>query len=346
MFRDVVFAVRTLLRRPAFALAAVATLAVGIGATTAIFSTVNAALLRPLPFPDAANLYDLDTRLSDGRFSTGLVAPAEMFALRDTAPSVIKAALVRRIDTTLAGEDASGQSLEHVQVVVYTVSEGFFELFGLPMTIGTGFSPEHHVPVVFKPPAPGQPPPAPPPQVAVISHAVWQSRFGGDPQVVGKYVQLAFGRALIVGVAHRDFDMPVGAGVWTNMALPRDSVAHSFEGYMRVSPSATPERLRSELAATIAGVARQYPGSATGRIYVATPLVEAIVGDLGPTLVIVLAGSVLLLVLACANVTSLLLVRSASRTREIAIRSALGAGRARVIAQLLTEAWSWQRPVR
>jgi hypothetical protein len=96
MLRDLLFAVRTLLGRPAFTTAAVATLAVGIGATTAIFSTVNAALLRPLPFPDPEALYDLGTGLSDGRFSTGLVAPSEMFALNESAPSVIKAALSRR----------------------------------------------------------------------------------------------------------------------------------------------------------------------------------------------------------------------------------------------------------
>jgi putative ABC transport system permease protein len=268
LLRDLVFAVRTLLGRPAFT-SAVATLAVGIGATTAIFSTVNAALLRPLPFPDPEALYDLGTGLSDGRFSTGLVAPSEMFALSESAPSVVKAALVRRGDTTLAGEEATGQSLEPVQVIVHSVSEGFFELFGLPMTLGTGFSPEHHVPVVFKPPAPGQPPPTPPAFVAVLSHAVWQNQFGRDPQIVAKYAQLAYGRALIVGVAHHDFDVPGGTGVWTNLIVPRDSVAHSYEGYMRVRPGTSPKRLdrgagagnRRDARRTVSRIRRRSPAA-------------------------------------------------------------------------------------
>lgn len=335
MLKDVVFAVRTLVGRPAFTFAAVATLAVGIGATTAIFSTVNAALLRPLPFPNSEDLYDLGTGLSDGRFSTGLVAPSEMFALNESAPAVVKATIVRTGDTILSG-DANAPAAEPVQTIVCAVSEGFFELFGLPMTLGSAFSPEHHVPVAVRV-VPGSPPPQMPTQVAVISYGVWQDQFGRDPSVVGKYVQLAFGRSLIVGVAHRDFDIPKGTSVWTNLITTRASVAHSFEGYMRVRPGTTRERLHGELTATMEGVAREFPASATGRVYVATPLVEAIVGDLGPILILVLGGAGLLLLLACANVTNLLLARSTARAREIAVRTALGAPRGRIVRQLLTE---------
>jgi predicted permease len=345
MLKDLSFAVRTLLGRPALALAAVATLAVGIGATTAIFSTVNAALLRPLPYPTPDALYTLGTALTDGRFSTGLIAPSEAMALNGSTASVIKAALVRRTDTTVTG-DASGsrqsqnQSTnagpEPVQVIVYSVSEGFFDLFGLPMTLGQGFTSDHHRPFVLRF-TPGGPPPVLPAQVAVLSHRVWQNQFGRDPGVIGKSLRFAYGPATIVGVASPDFDIPPGADVWTNMRADRQSVSHGYDGYLRARPGTTRERLASEMAGVMAGVAEQFPGSAAGRAYVVRPLVESIVGDLGPMLIVVLAGATLLLVLACVNVTNLLLASSAVRSHEIAVRAALGAGRGRIIRQLLTE---------
>src|SRR5262245_17864385 len=346
MLKILAFTVRTLIAKPAFAIAAIATLAVGIGATTAIFSTVNAALLRPLPYPEPEGLYALGTALADGRFSTGLVAPSEMYALNESAPSVVTAAIVRRDETALApagssqGSANEAQPTEAEQVIIYGVSEGFFDLFGLPFSLGRAFTPEQHnppAPIRFTPGGPPPVMPQPPTLAAVLSHRLWRAQFAGDRNIVGKTLQLANGRMSIVGVAPEDFDIPAGTDVWTNLRVPRDSVAHSFNGYLRVKPGTTPERLRSELTSVMAGVAQQFPASATGRIYTVRPLVDAIVGDLGPTLIVVLFGAGLLLLLACVNVTNLLLARATVRGKEIAIRSALGAGRGRIVRQLLTE---------
>jgi predicted permease len=344
MLKDLAFTVRTLIARPAFSIAAIATLAVGIGATTAIFSTVNAVLLRPLPYPEPEGLYALGTALADGRFSTGLVAPSEMYALNESAPSVVKAVIVRRDETALSSGDSSGvrnpaQPTEAEPIIIYAVTEGFFQLFGLPMALGQGFTAEQHSPPAPIRITPGGPPPAMPvlTQAAVLSHRLWQAQFGSDPNIVGKTLQLANGRLTIVGVAAQDFDIPAGTDVWTNLRVPRQSVAHSFNGFLRVKPGTTEQRLRSELTGVMAGVAREFPASATGRIYTVRPLVDAIVGDLGPTLVVVLFGAGLLLLLACVNVTNLLLARATVRAKEIAVRSALGAGRGRIVRQLLTE---------
>src|SRR5687768_610793 len=161
--------------------------------------------------------------------------------------------------------------------------------------------------------------------------------FGGDPAVVGKPLRFAEVTATVGGVAPRGFDTPPGANFWVQIPLDPKGVNHSFEGFMRLKPGTTIERARSEMEGVMAGVARDFPPSADNRVYVVRPLVESIVGDLGPILVVVLAATGVLLVLACVNVANLLLARGAARAREMAIRVALGAGRGRIIRQLLTE---------
>ena len=345
MWRDVTVAARSLFKRPGFAAAAIATLAVGIGATTAIFSTVNAALLRPLPYQNPEDLYALGTALADGRFSTGLIAPVEAFALNERATSVVRAAIHRRLDSALVGGSSSGENgeTEGQQVVLYGVSEGFFELFGLPLAVGQGFTREDHVALVVDalppPPAPGTPGVIrrPPPLRLVLSHRIWQERFGGDPNIVGVTLDTANGPAIVSGVAARDFNMPPGADGWTNIRTAPRGVAHSFDGYLRARPGTTRDQMMSELDAVMRGVAEEFPAAASGRVYTTSPLADSIVGDLKPILLLVLGGAGLLLLLSCVNVTNLLLARGTVRTRDFAVRTALGAGRGHLIRQLLTE---------
>jgi predicted permease len=329
LLQDLRFALRSFRRAPAFPLAAIATLALGIGATTAIFSTLNAVLLKPLPYPEAEDLYNIRTTLTDGRVTTGLLSNGEISRLNAPNLSIARAAGLQAADLTLLHADGTPQ---HVKI--YGVSEGFFELFGLPMTLG-GFVHEHFArpapPPANAPPVQGAPP------VVVISYRIWQDLYRGDPAIVGKPIRFAEIATTIAGVAARDFDTPHGGDFWFSQQLDKDDINHFFDGFMRLKPGVSLERANGEMASVMAGLARDFPASDLNRAYVTKPLVAAVVGDLGPILIIVMSATSLLLLLACVNVTNLLLARGAARAREMAVRVALGAARGRIIRQLFTE---------
>src|SRR5262245_41546155 len=175
LLQDLRFAWRSLRRTRAFPLAAIATLAIGIGATTAIFSTVNAALLKPLPYPNPGDLYSLRTTLTDGRVTTGNLSPVEILRLNDPNLSIVRAAGLQGQDVTLLLNDGTPAKTR-----AFIISEGFFELFGLPMTLGS-----YPVPL-----PPGAPPQGVAPPV-IISYRRWQDLYGGDPSVVGKSLRFA-----------------------------------------------------------------------------------------------------------------------------------------------------------
>jgi predicted permease len=334
LLQDLRFALRTFRRAPAFPLAAIVTLALGIGATTAIFSTLNAVLLKPLPYPQAEDLYNIRTTLTDGRVTTGMLSNGEIAPLNGGPSSIVRAAGVQSVDLTLLHPDGTPQ---HVKV--YGVTEGFFELFGLPMTLG-GFTHQNFIPPPPPPPnaAPAQnaAPPGPPP-VVVISYRVWQDLFNGDPAIVGKPIHFAEINTTIAGVAPKDFDTPHAGDFWFSQQLDKDDINHFFDGFMRLKPGVTLERANAEMAPIMASLGRQFPAADRNRAYVTKPLVASVVGDLGPILIIVMSATGLLLLLACVNVTNLLLARGAARAREMAVRVAIGAPRGRIIRQLLTE---------
>jgi predicted permease len=337
LLQDVRFALRSLRRSPAVPLAAIATLAVGIGATTAIFATLNAVLLKPLPYPAAEDLYNIRTTLIDGRVTTGMLSNGEISRLNDPHLSILRAAGMQTTDLTLLHEDGTPQ-----HITIYGVTEGFFDLFGLPMTLG-GFTHQNFVP---PPPPPQNPqggagqtaqavPVAPP--VVVISYRVWQNLYHSDPNIVGKAIRFAEVATTIAGVAPRDFDTPHGGDFWFSQQLDKDNINHFFDGFMRLKRGVAIERANSEMASVMQGLARDFPASDFNRAYVTKPLVASVVGDLGPILVIVMSATGLLLLLACVNVANLLLARGAARAREMAVRVSLGAARGRIVRQLLTE---------
>ena len=329
ILQDVRVTLRAFRRSPGFPLTAIATLALGIGATTAIFTALSAVLLKPLPYPNPDDLYSLRTALTDGRITTGLLSGGEIYRLNDPSLSIERAAGFQSGDLTLLAADDTPS-----HVTVYGVTEGFFELFGLPMTIG-GFSSTDFTP--FQPPAPNAPPQQGPLPAVVISTRLWKTLYNGDPAVIGKPIRFAEFNSTISGVAPRDFDMPHGADIWIAQRTPSNDVNHGQQGFVRLRHGTTIERAKAGMSSVMNGLARDFPASDKNRIYVTKPLVESIVGDLGPILIIVMSATGLLLLLACVNVANLLLARSAARAREMAVRAALGAGWGRLVRQLLTE---------
>jgi predicted permease len=328
LLQDIRVTLRGFRRSPGFPLTAIATLALGIGATTAIFTTLSAVLLKPLPYPEAQNLYNLRTALTDGRVTTGLLSGAEIFRLNDSKGPIERAAGYVSGDLTLLGAD---EMPVHVQVA--GVTEGFFPLLGLPMTKG-GFS--HDDFAAFQP-APNAPPQQGPLPAVVISSRLWKQLYNSDPAVVGKPIHFAEFNSTVSGVAPRELDMPHGVDIWIAQRTPLNDANHGQEGLMRLRPGATLERVKGQMTTVMNGLATDFPKSDRNRIYVPKPLVNALVGDLGPILVIVMSATGLLLLLACVNVANLLLARGAARAREMAVRAALGAGWGRLVRQLVTE---------
>src|SRR5712692_1554398 len=240
--QDLRYALRSLAKTPAFTLAAVTTLALGIGATTAIFSTVNAALLRPPPYPRARDLIAVRTTLTDGRVTSGLLAPVEITRLNDPRLSVIRAAGAAPLDATLLRDGGTP-----IHVLLYGVTEGFFDLFGLPLALGSGLAHEHHVVA-----GPGSP------FTVILSHRVWTEMFGSDPNIVGKVVRFAEFSSAVAGVAARDFDTPHGNDFWFNLRLDPQGLPHFLEGYLRARPVTNPQRRRTELSGVMPGLAHDF----------------------------------------------------------------------------------------
>ena len=309
-------AARSLFRQPPFALAAVGTLALGIAAPTALFSTVNAVLLKPLPYPRPQDIYTVRTFFPSGRFTIGLVASEEMSALARITDAIAVTAATRRGDGAIVADGGARQ------VVSYAVSERFFELFGAPLALGRGIAREDAVQ--------GAPP------VVVLSHALWTAAYGGRPEVVGTSIDFGDRPARVIGVARADFNVPPSTAVWYNAWMPV-SIGHTYEGYVRLKPGVTAASIKGPLDQAMEALGRKYPDQNTGRAYALRPLLDATVGDLRAILLILFGATALLLVLAAANVTNLVLVRSTGRAREIAVRAALGAGRGRIVRLLVEE---------
>lgn len=321
--QDLRYAVRGLIAAPSFTAVALITLALGIAATTAIFSTVNATLLRPLPYVRSNDLVDVRTRMVDGRVTTGLVSAAELDILRKMT------ALVERASGHLNPFEASllRDGSAPVSVTLAGATAGFFEVLGLPMTAGRSFSDEEIV-------SAGRDAPL----LVVISHAAWTRLFGSDAAIVGKSIRFAEVPVgiTVIGVASPLIDLPHNVDFWFNGRTSPTDVAHVISVIARLRPGATIPQLFADGNAAMKQLSKTVP-SADGREWVMKPLVTALVGDLGPLLLIALGATGLLLVLACVNVTNLLLARGVGRTREMALRSALGAGQGRIIRQMLTE---------
>jgi putative ABC transport system permease protein len=325
LVQDIRYAIRLLVKAPGFTAAAITTLALGIGANAAIFSLVDSVMLRPLPYPESGRLVSIWEVMQSSGTRT-VVAPANYLDYVQRAKSF----------TALTAFQSAGRNLtgagDPERLIAEEVTASYFQTFGVLPEIGRPFTPDEN--------RNGQD------AVAVISHGLWQRRFGGDPAILNRDIRLDARTYRIVGVMPAGFQAPtqVRSADPVSVVLPlvfRDDVLTNRLDYEvdvvgRLAPGVSLDAARAEMAAVSEGLAREFPDAGAVRTALA-PLGADQVRLVRPLLLVLLGAVALILLMACVNVASLLVVRSISRQREIAIRFALGATRRRVMSELVTQ---------
>jgi predicted permease len=319
LLQDIRFGWRLLRRTPGFTISAVLALALGIGATTAIFSVLDRVVLRPLPYPAAERLA-MVWEVNDGKGLTHeRISPVNFVDYRGLSQIFEDAAAWWYPQLTLT---ETGH--EPLRVSAVETTPNLFSVIGVQPVLGAGFP---------QAPAYGE-------RIAVISHRLWRERFGSDPSIVGKAIALNGPQFTVVGVMPQGFQYPNDTDVWHRMTwdvAQHSRGAHFMESIVRVKPGVTVEAANNELRALTRRLGKENPstnGEYTAR---AIPLATEIVGFFRPALFALFGAAAFLLVITCTNVASLLLARATVREREVAVRAAIGASRGRLVRQFLTE---------
>ena len=325
LWSDMRYGVRMMARSPGFTIVAILTLALGIGANTAIFSVVNGVLLSPLPFPQPEQLVTLSE--SKPNFATGSISYLNFRDWQKNNHTFSSMAISRPISFSLTGTG------EAEQLKAELLSSDYFSLLGVKPIIGRMFAPgEDEV---------GAAP------IVLISAGLWKRKFGSSPEVLGRTITLDGGGFTIVGVIPAEFDLLtrsfrnsdvyVPIGQWKNNFLLNRGAGLGIHGIGRLKPGVTIEQARADMDEVTRNLIAAYPDTDKGIGAAVFPLKQDMLGEVRPFLLLLLGAVCFVLLIACVNVANLLLARSTSRAREFAIRAALGAGKGRLIRQLLTE---------